>query len=316
MKWVKRALWLVVVAGLLLAAIGGYVWFVSESMLTATHDVPAARIPSPWPMKILDADPLGIGKSIARSNARKRGEALSVRLGCRECHGQDLGGKVVMDVGPVMRLAAPNLTHGRGGLPEGYGIVDFERMVRHGVRRDGGTALMSSIDYQALSDREVSDLYVVVEDLDPVDRDVGPSSWGPVMRALYAFGQVPALSAHRIDPDRKDLETPPPHRPDARFGEHLAQTCVGCHNPHFSGGRVLDGDPDWPPAANLTPAPDGLGGWTKEQFVTLMRTGIRPDGRAVDPVAMPWKAVGTADDVELEAIWVYLRSLSPRGTGE
>lgn len=290
----------------------GYVGFVSSSMLNATHEVAPVDIPVPWKGETLGSDKLGIVDKLREQAALVRGEKLAVRLGCTECHGPDLGGKVVMDVGPVMTLAAPNLTQ----LPDTYGIGDFERIVRHGVRRDGGTSFMPAIDYQALADREVSDLFVYVQDQPTVERNVKPSQWGPVMRTLYAFGQVPALSAHRIDPQRDNLRKPPPKRNDATYGEHLAQTCVSCHNDRFTGGPMRDGDPEWPPAANLTSHADGLASWSEDDFLKLMKTGIRPDGTTVDPVAMPWRTLGTADDVQLQALFTYFRTLPAKPTGQ
>jgi mono/diheme cytochrome c family protein len=62
---------------------------------------------------------------------------------------------------------------------------------------------------------------------------------------------------------------------------------------------------------NITPDKEtGIGTWTREQIVTAIQTGQRPDGRILAPV-MPWHAFAqlTADDAM--AIATYLQSLNP-----
>jgi hypothetical protein len=50
--------------------------------------------------------------------------------------------------------------------------------------------------------------------------------------------------------------------------------------------------------------------WSKEQFFQAMRTGVDFTGHQIRP-PMPWKAIGTLDDVELAALYEYLHALSP-----
>jgi mono/diheme cytochrome c family protein len=62
-------------------------------------------------------------------------------------------------------------------------------------------------------------------------------------------------------------------------------------------------------APNLTPDADtGLGKWSKEQFITTMRSGISAKSaeRGILP-PMPWTALAQASDADLTAIWEYLR---------
>ena len=73
--------------------------------------------------------------------------------------------------------------------------------------------------------------------------------------------------------------------------------------PGLSGGRIPGAPPEWPAAANLTP---GAGQRacratpTRSSFVSMMRSGKRPDGSAVSTV-MPFGALGQMSDVDLEA---------------
>jgi hypothetical protein len=65
-------------------------------------------------------------------------------------------------------------------------------------------------------------------------------------------------------------------------------------------------------AANLTPDPEtGLGRWTEENFVHVMRTGRHFwSGRPFLP-PMHKEAFDKYSDSELKAIWAYLRSVPP-----
>ena len=98
------------------------------------------------------------------------------------------------------------------------------------------------------------------------------------------------------------------------YGRYIAVGCTGCHGDNFSGGKIKIGPPDWPPAANLTPHADGrLAKWTEEDFIRALRTAKRPDGTELNPV-MP-RAFAALDDVELKAIWMYLKTLPAAPTG-
>jgi mono/diheme cytochrome c family protein len=107
-------------------------------------------------------------------------------------------------------------------------------------------------------------------------------------------------------------------------GEYLARImdCTGCHTP-----GALAGQPDfdrylagsdigfqipgvgvfYPP--NLTPDPvNGLGGWSAEDIITAVRSGVRPDGRELAPV-MPWPSYGALNDEDAKALAAFLMSL-------
>jgi hypothetical protein len=67
-------------------------------------------------------------------------------------------------------------------------------------------------------------------------------------------------------------------------------------------------------AANLTPdTTTGIGEWTETTFIRAIRAGKhqgQPNGREILP-PMPWPAFRNLSDVDLKAIWAYLRSLKP-----
>ena len=130
-------------------------------------------------------------------------------------------------------------------------------------------------------------------------------------RDLWSSGE--ARIAEVIDHTRTNPRLPPPGERTLEFGEHLVKTaCIVCHGETLSGGNMRNADPDWPAASNLTPHDEGLRGWTRDDFRDAMRLGRRPNGTRLDP-SMPWRPMAEMSDVELDAIFMYLKSVETRG---
>jgi mono/diheme cytochrome c family protein len=320
----------VLLVALLLAAGSVYGWarHRDASLLSRTIDTHRVDFPVPFPLseeevarvrqERADADeppPTDAElDSLALERARASGDHLvHARYGCVECHGADLGGGVMVDDPMIGRILGPNITRGRGGRTADYAAADWDRIVRHGVRPDGTPAAMPSEDFGGMSDHELSDIVAYIRSLPTVDAHVAPVRLGPLGTVLLAVGKI-RLSADMIQDHRKVHSTePPPEGATVEFGAHLARTCSGCHRADFTGGPIPGGAPDWAPAANLTPHEDGLAGWTYDRFVSTLKTGERPDGtplRAPMSGMVPYARRMT--DVELRALWAYLRSLPPK----
>jgi mono/diheme cytochrome c family protein len=100
--------------------------------------------------------------------------------------------------------------------------------------------------------------------------------------------------------------------------------CIDCHTPGYFFGkpdmaRALAGSEvgfEIPGLGvfygpNLTPDTEtGLGDWSKQQIVTALQTGKRPDGRMLAPI-MPWRAFAKLTRGDANAIAAYLKSLAP-----
>lgn len=242
----------------------------AASKLSITYDVHRVEFPIPFPLTAAEVDSVravrraGGGSAadvtereltaIATERAVARGKQLASSFyACAECHGQDFGGGVMVDDPAMGRLLGPNLTTGAGSRTLTYTAADWDRMVRHGVKPDGHASPMPSRDFFSMSDRELSDLVSYIRSLPPVDKTVPAVSLGPVSTVLIATGRFP-LSA-QLHPTRHEIAhavLPPPDVPDVTLGRHLAQTCSGCHGAEFAGGKIVEGPPDWPPAANMT----------------------------------------------------------------
>jgi mono/diheme cytochrome c family protein len=307
----------VVLAGLILAGVGAYVWasYAAKRKLSRSYATHTADFPIPFPLsegRSSDRPAAGAaGEERARTEAFQRGRHLvAARYGCTECHGSGFGGGVMVDDPAIGRILGPNLTRGRGGVTAGFGPADWDRIVRHGIKRDGTPALMPSQDFRRMSDQELSDIIVFLESQPSVDNEVPPPSLGPVGKALLATGKF-TLSADLIASHHAPHRASPPQSGlTVEFGGHIAATCTGCHRDDLGGGPIVGGDPAWPPAANLTPGPQGLGAWSYTQFVATMREGKRPDGSALRPpmtTVMPYAQRMT--ETELQALWSYLRSV-------
>jgi mono/diheme cytochrome c family protein len=272
-----------------------------ERVALATVAEGAATQPLPEPPAADELAAIALERAIARGK-----HLVEARYACVECHGMDFGGGKMID-DPVMgTVLGPNLT--RGGVVAAYTPADWDRKVRHGVRPDGRSGLMPSEDYQRMSDRELSDIVAYIQSVPLVDRVVPPVALGPLGRVLLATDQL-TLAAARLPPmDHHDLE-PPATADTQAFGEHVLGVCTGCHRANFEGGPIAGGDPSWLPAANLSPHADGLAAWTRDDFVRVMRSGIRPDGTAV---GLPMTSIvpygARSEDVELHAMWTALQA--------
>ena len=347
----NRALkiFLILVASLLVIFGGVYIWAVQGSGARLAKTWPGVKgkdLPVPYPLTTAEVqqlraefkaagkdhagkplrsvigedgiqttrDPL-IGadlQAMAMERAKLRGKHLyTVRLACKECHGADLGGRLIVDAQPVWTWYGPNIS--QGGLTKNYTVADWDRIIRHGVKPDNTSATMPAIDYMALSDREISDLITYARSMPAVERVQPPTQLGPVGHLLLASGKMP-IAAELIDHEQKTVDIPPKEAVSVEYGRHIAQPCVGCHRLEFEGGPIAAGPPDWPAAPNLTQA-GNLKKWTEADFLKAMRTGVRPDGSSLNPVAMPWPVLKQMSDLELRAIWAYLSTLKPVPTG-
>jgi mono/diheme cytochrome c family protein len=95
-------------------------------------------------------------------------------------------------------------------------------------------------------------------------------------------------------------------------GEYVARTgdCVACHTARdgkpFAGGLPLQTPIGAVYATNITPDNDtGIGNWSYDDFVRLMRRGIHKKGYTVYP-AMPYPSFSRMRDDDLRALYAYL----------
>ena len=149
-------------------------------------------------------------------------------------------------------------------------------------------------------------------------------------------------SASKIDPVKRGFEIVPPgvvlnmagkNRQLVGLGSYIVNSsaCIDCHShPTYSpGGDPFKGEPErinaeeylsggrqfGPTITSPNITPDDAGkpaGLTRREFIRMIRTGHNPK----DPMGeilqvMPWPSFGKKTDLDLMAIYEYLRAIPP-----
>lgn len=287
-RWTRRIGWgLAGLAGLAAVAVG-VLYAMSTLRLRKQYEVPVVALPIPT-----DAAAIARGEHLART----------VSL-CVDCHGGDLGGKVLIDDPAVGRMSAPNLTP--AGRAASFTDADWVRAIRHGVRRDGRPlAIMPADLYTNLADADLAALIAYLKQVSPVERELPSNRIGPLARFGLVSNKMPLLPAEHIDHGRE--RSAPAPGVTAEYGRYLASIgCAGCHGEQMKGKSDAFHDvPDVTPHGRTA-------GWSREQFIATLRTGLRPDRSTLSPEKMPWPLVGQMTDDELSAIYEYLQQLDRR----
>jgi cytochrome c553 len=145
-----------------------------------------------------------------------------------------------------------------------------------------------------------------IKSLPPVDNVLPEHNLKPLARVLYIAGPLNMLTtAQKIDHTQEVADKVIP-AVNAEYGKYLAVSCSGCHGKDFKGKEMPI--PGMKPSANITSTGD-LGKWTEEQFLTVLKTGLRPDGRQLDNKDMPWEMTKNFKDEEMRAIFRYLQTM-------
>ena len=232
-----------------------------------------------------------------------KGSHLFTVYNCRECHADNLGGKVMIDDQVLGYVKTANLTKGKGGLPNDYNDQDWLRALKHGLNKDSKPLIaMPSDESSRIPDEDLADIIAYCKSVPPIDNDLGPQKAYPVAKILFAFGKLPIFPAlnmsHEVNPITKPEEVI-----SEDFGATLTISCTGCHRANFAGGPPLAPGHPVVPDISSTGRP---GKWTEEQFMNTMRTGTTPEGHSLKNESMPWMSYKEYSDVELKSIRKYI----------
>jgi cytochrome c553 len=286
MRWIVRIVAVILVAS---GALAAAVYLMSNRRMATSYTVTPAPVTIP-----------GDSASIAR------GRHLASAIGkCINCHGETLAGNSIA-MGPVGTFTAPNLTSGKGGKAP-KSDADWVRAIRHGVAADGRPLLfMPSLAYAAFTEADLAAVIAWVKSLPPVDSTLPPSTVGPIGRLIIARDPAKFIAAGALD-HTAPFPAAVPEGPTAEYGDYLSVVggCTMCHGANLKGG-IHEGPPDVPNSADLTPA-GPLASWSEADFRKALRDGLRPDGTAINPF-MPWRLTREMTDVEIGAVWAYLRT--------
>jgi mono/diheme cytochrome c family protein len=254
---------------------------------------------------------------------------------CWTCHGSEgslranepqAGGREfdLTGIGPGFGYVyGSNLTPDRETGIGAWSDGELVRAIREGVNRQGGVIfpVMAYQFYHGLSDYDALALVAYMRSPPPENHRVPARRLSFAAKALIAIG---VLTPNAAITTRRQA---PPAGATLEYGTYLAwhaSGCAECHTPRSpKNGKVDEARPlagglfPFPEegfsttGSNLTPDPTtGLGRWTEQQFLTAVRTGVRPDGRVLLPF-MPWPSYSEWSEQEVQAIWLYLRSLHP-----
>jgi len=264
-----------------------WVYGATEARLRAHYDVQIAPLAVPN-----DHEAIARGEHLVRVLSK-----------CTGCHGDDLGGGVLVDSPIVGRLSAPNLTP---GAIAHRSDEDLLRALTHGVAPDGRPlVLMPSDEIGQLGEEDLAAIIAYLRTVPPVAREVPPLRLGPVLRVKLATRKIDLLAAERID-HAKARAPSPVAEPTAAYGEYLAKTggCFGCHGSTLAGGAIPGMPPGAPRAADIRP--QALASWSYADFERTLREGVRPDGRQLADL-MPWRATSKMTDSEMRALYMYMK---------
>ena len=264
-----------VVALLLLAT--AVVYTLSARILHTTYSVPAIAI----------AVPTGAA-------AIAEGKRLATIRGCNGCHGPNLEGDMMVDDPMLARIASPNLSR----LVPGYSDAELERVIRHGVRKDGtGVVIMPASMFAPLADADLGAIIAYLRSVPPVDHDWPARRIGPMGRlglVLGKFHTEPAV----IDHTAPHAATAP-NNDRLAYGRYLALTsCTECH------GSDLKGEPDGAP--NLVVA----AAYSDSAFRSFFKTGNALGNRRLKLMSeMAERRFSHFTGDEVGALHAYLKML-------
>jgi cytochrome c553 len=301
MGWLKKGLiGFSALVSLVAVGLAGFVYFHTsayDASLDKVYEVPLPKVELSK-----DEAVLARGSHLAHSVAP---------CAASDCHGKDLGGGKVTNIGPIGTLAAPNIT--TGGLGAAYSDAELARLLVHGLKKDGrGVRFMSSHEFNWLPDHDVAAVVSYVRSQPAQSRTNEGMQIGTLGKVLDRLDMIPIDVARRID--HANVEKAPAPTPTPAYGRFIGRLCTGCHGANLSGGPIPGAPPEMAIPLNLTPHETGTKGWTLSDFKKVMTTGVRKDGRKLDPM-MPVESFGQFDDVEMQALYSYLQTLPPTAFG-
>jgi mono/diheme cytochrome c family protein len=250
-----------------------------------------------------------------------RGAYLVAAAGCDQCHTDTknggaayAGGRQI--VGAFGTIVVPNITSDKASGIGGWSAADFLHAMRWGIAPDG-THYVPEFPFPyfaGLTDADLADLKAFLDSLPSVSTPaIGASSLALLARARAAIGAAIAANS---------LPMPTPADPVGARGAYLVDTvgrCGDCHTPLTWLGapdrnRYLAGSAgglEGRRAPNITNAAKaGIGDWSTDDIVSLLKDGGTPDGDFVGgSMAEIVRNTTRLTDADRAAIAAYLKTV-------
>jgi cytochrome c553 len=254
------------------------VYIASSRIIARTYDVPLVALEAPTDSVLL-AD----------------GQRLTALWGCAGCHGDRLAGELMFEQLFLGRIAAPNLTR---ILPL-YSDAELERLVRHGVKRDGKSAFVMPAEFfYHLPDDQLGSIIAFIRTMPAAEGPEGGVKFGPLGRLLLVLGEFrPAAE----EVDRSVPRVPYPEPTDLLgLGEYWAtRACTFCHGEDLRGDEEVSA-----PSLEVVAT-----AYSPTQFEFLMRTGIGVGGRRLGLMSeVARDNLRHMTPQEVAGLYAYLRS--------
>ena len=272
---------------------------------------------------------LTVAVNVADPTLIEHGRYIAQAADCVACHtapgGKAFAGGLGMQT-PIGVIYSTNITPDRNTGIGGYEFADFERAVRHGVRRDNAPLYpaMPYVSYSILTDADVQALYAYfMSSVAPVAQpNANPAiAWPKNVRWPLAWWQI-AFGGQR--------GFTPPEGASAEIarGAYLVEGaghCGACHTPRGSalqevalkdgpGGEFLSGSElDGWYAKDLRHEDAGLGRWSQPEIADFLKTGRNAHTAAFGSMAeVVQHSTQNLSDVDVAAIAAYLASRPAR----
>ena len=277
----------------------GLLVFVVLVLMIQGRGIAMRRLDRPLPKLVVAPD----------ASLIERGRHLS-QLKCADCHAPDRANPDALSGGTVNALAmpggpafgvlyAPNLTN--GGPLRTTSNGQLSRALREGISASGRPMLvMPSPSMHQLSDRDLAALIAFLRSQPAVERDLPPRRLNPLGYLL--------LGLHKLE----DSGMNPVIQPIPAVADDSSKTCGAYLTPYLDCANCHGADLRGGFRGQLPPlGPDLVGLTTRYPLATFelaLRHGVQHDGRAIDPARMPWTSYSRLTDLEVRAIYEFLRS--------
>lgn len=252
---------------------------------------------------------------------------------CMDCHSErnwDLysgppvpgtlgrGGEVFdQSMGFPEKFIADNITPAR---LQKWTDGEIFRAIITGISKDGSALfnIMLYHHYGTLDENDIKAVIAYIRSIDPIEHQVAESK--PDFPMSLLINTLPSKASFNSIPPKSDK---------VRYGEYMvtAGGCYDCHTKQekgkfigedFAGGMEFK-FPDGAVvrSSNITPHSTGIGSWSEEQFVrrfTFYSDSVytpKKVGPGEFQTMMPWVMYAGMTEVDLKAIYAYLKTLEP-----
>ncbi|HNP24243.1 MAG TPA: c-type cytochrome [Panacibacter sp.] len=222
-----------------------------------------------------------------------------------------LSGAVKFEL-PVGDIYSKNITPDRETGIGKFTDGEIARVLRYGVHPDG-KPVFDFMPFHDMSDEDLTAVISYLRAQKPVYNRVPENDPNIIGNLVIAYLVKPVGPSGPVPASVKKDST-------AAYGQYLVNSiaeCNGCHTqrdlsgayvgePFAGGGKFEEKGVVFYPPNITTDSSSRIFGWQEADFINRFRMG-----KLIPQSPMPWNAYKTMDDVELKAIYRYLKTIKP-----